>query len=77
MPWWWVIIDYILDNDYKLIDWILNNIPHASDFSIDVLPNLMNKINVWDVDEFFIDIGTPESLEYANNFLDNKKSKRL
>ena len=35
----------------------------------------MNKINVWDVDEFFIDIGTPESLECANNFLDNKKVK--
>ncbi len=57
--------------NYTLIDWILNNIPNPSDFSNDVLPNLMNKINVWNVDEFFIDIGTPKSLEEANNFVNN------
>tara|TARA_Y100000589_G_scaffold330982_1_gene382492 strand:+ start:1587 stop:2297 length:711 start_codon:yes stop_codon:yes gene_type:complete len=54
--------------NYQLIEWIEKNAPMAKDFSCDVLPLLMNKINTWNVDKDFIDIGTPKSLEKANYF---------
>ena len=52
--------------NYKLIDWIDFKIPKCTDFSCDVIPLLINKINIWNVDRFFIDIGTPNSLDLAN-----------
>ena len=53
--------------NYKLIDWIVTRIPNCTDFSCEVIPLLLNKINIWNVDKFFIDIGTPNSLKIANN----------
>ena len=53
--------------NYKLIDWIVTKIPKCTDFSCEVIPTLINKINVWNVDKFFIDIGSPKSLKIANN----------
>ena len=52
---------------YNLIDWIVSHRPKCTDFSCEVIPLLINKINTWNVDRFFIDIGTPNSLELANN----------
>lgn len=52
--------------DYKLINWIDKISPKPEDFSCDILPLLINKINTWKVDREFIDIGTPKSLEKAN-----------
>jgi len=54
--------------NYKLIDWIVNQLPECTDFSCDVIPMLINKINTWNVDKFFIDIGNPHSLKIANNY---------
>lgn len=53
--------------NYTLIDWIASQIPNCKDFSCEVIPLLINKINIWNVDKFFIDIGSPNSLELANN----------
>tara|TARA_B100000212_G_scaffold341648_1_gene325461 strand:- start:1664 stop:2365 length:702 start_codon:yes stop_codon:yes gene_type:complete len=55
--------------NYNLIDWIVSQLPNCTDFSCEVIPLLINKINIWNVDRFFIDIGTPHSLELANNNL--------
>ena len=35
---------------------------NASDFSTDVIPNLLNKVNCYETNGFFIDIGTPVGL---------------
>lgn len=53
--------------NYKLIDSLIAKIPGCTDFSCDVIPKLINYINIWNVDKFFIDIGTPYSLKIANN----------
>lgn len=37
------------------------------ELSIDVIPNMVNKIQGWLVDGFFIDIGTPDTYKLANN----------
>jgi len=52
--------------DYKLIDYISENIPNAIDFSKDVIPYLMGRIFTCHVEEQFLDIGTPETLRKAN-----------
>lgn len=41
----------------------------ASDISIDLLPSLLNKINSWKNDKYLRDIGTPESLCLANDYM--------
>ena len=53
--------------NYELIEWINNKVPNAKDFSCDIIPLLINKINTWNVDTNFLDIGTPRNLELANN----------
>ena len=53
--------------NYELIEWITSNLPNAKDFSCDIIPLLINKINTWNVDTDFLDIGTPQNLELANN----------
>ena len=61
---------YAFNNDF--IDWIENNAPSAEDFSNDILPKLLGRINTYKTDKFFVDIGTPKMLEKANNFLNQK-----
>ena len=41
----------------------------AIDFSLDVMPNLKNKIYVFETNDFFIYIGTIESYKNANQYL--------
>lgn len=53
--------------NYKLIDLIVKKAPKAKDFSCDVIPLLIDRINTWNVDNFFLDIGTPKNLELANH----------
>ena len=57
---------FVFDKD--LINFILENIPKAFDFSRDVIPHLMNRIYTFHTDQQFIDIGTPKSLKKANKF---------
>tara|TARA_B100001989_G_scaffold76128_1_gene52366 strand:+ start:2519 stop:3232 length:714 start_codon:yes stop_codon:yes gene_type:complete len=56
--------------NYKLIDSLINEVTEFTDFSCDVIPKLINQINTWKVDKFFIDIGTPDSLKIACNHKD-------
>ena len=44
----------------------------AKDFSTDVLSRLIGRIYTYETNEFFMDIGTPESYKQANNFLRNE-----
>ena len=55
--------------DFTLIDWINKNSNNPKDFSCDILPLLMNKINTWKVDKEYIDIGTPQALIKANSIV--------
>lgn len=57
----------------KLLNWIMKNEPKAKDFSLDIIPKLINKIYTWHHEEPFIDIGTHKSLKKANE-ISNKVS---
>tara|TARA_S200000501_G_C20836066_1_gene749422 strand:+ start:1055 stop:1765 length:711 start_codon:yes stop_codon:yes gene_type:complete len=54
---------YVIDKDF--ISWLVSKKNNPFDFSNDVLPHLTGKIQTWLTDEFFIDIGTPDSLKTA------------
>ena len=54
---------YIFDK--KFVNWLKEQKEEIVDFSKDVLPKLINKIQTWHTNDFFIDIGTPESLKLA------------
>ena len=54
---------YVFDNNF--MKWLLSEKADASDFSLDILPNLINKTQTFHTQTAFIDIGTPESLEKA------------
>ena len=38
------------------------------DFSLDVLPNFVNKIYCYETKKNYVDIGTPENYKRVNNF---------
>jgi len=61
---------YVFDDEF--IEWIkkLNFKPY--DFSVDIIPLLLGKIFTYHTDEVYLDIGTPSSLKFAQNFF--KKS---
>ncbi len=61
---------YVFDAEF--IRWMkeLNFKPY--DFSVDIIPLLLGKIFTYHTDEVYLDIGTPSSLEFAQNFF--KKS---
>ena len=54
---------YVIDK--KFINWLVSKKTNYFDFSNDVLPHLTGKIQTWPTDDFFIDIGTPDSLKTA------------
>jgi mannose-1-phosphate guanylyltransferase len=56
---------YILSK--QLISLLETNFKGKSDFSLDIIPQLMGKIYTYKTNELFIDIGTPESYKYANS----------
>ena len=55
----------------ELSKWLKLQNRQLKDFSNDVLPYLTGKIQTWHTREFFIDIGTPESLKVARTFSSN------
>ena len=55
------------------IDWIEKNKKGCKDFSLDILPNLINRVQTYHTSEVYLDIGTPESLAFAQSIF-NKKS---
>ena len=54
---------YIFEEDF--LEWLITNCPKATDFSMDVLPNLLGKIYTFHTNMSYIDIGTQESLNKA------------
>ena len=62
---------YILSK--QLISLLETNFKGKSDFSLDIIPQLMGKIYTYKTNELFIDIGTPESYKYANSLKINYK----
>ena len=54
---------YLFEKDF--IEWLISNYPKATDFSLDVLPNLLGKIYTFHTKMSYIDIGTKESLDKA------------
>ncbi len=54
---------YIFEEDF--LEWLVTNYPKATDFSMDVLPNLLGKIYTFHTNMSYIDIGTQESLNKA------------
>ncbi len=53
--------------DQKFINWIKGINPKPKDFSLDILPLLMGRINTYHTQKSYIDIGTPDSLRKANS----------
>ena len=63
---------YLFDNNF--IDWLEGNQFNGNDFSLHVLPLLKSKVKIWRTNEYFIDIGTPEALNYARSLCKIKNS---
>jgi mannose-1-phosphate guanylyltransferase len=57
---------YILSKECLLN--IYSNFKHSIDFSNDILPNLISKIYTYETGKMYLDIGTPESYKFANEF---------
>ncbi len=49
----------------EFLDWLTEANPSAQDFSTEVLPLCMDRIQTWHTDHPYIDIGTPEALSAA------------
>lgn len=56
---------YILSSE--LLDMLKNELPNVSDFSTQVLNRLLGRIYTYEVDDVFLDIGTPEAYSKANS----------
>ena len=56
---------YILSN--QLLQKLKGNVRTLSDFSLDVIPELIGRIYTYKTSEVFIDIGTSQSYKKANN----------
>ena len=54
--------------DYELIEFLSSLSIQKVDFSKDIIPKLIGRIQAYHTNDFFIDIGTKESLEEGNKF---------
>ena len=59
--------------DYDFIEWLEEKKLAVNDFSIDVLPYLKGKVQTWFTKDYFLDIGTSQSLLEARKFIKNCK----
>jgi len=55
-----------------LLDHLNRMAPHPSDFSTEVIPSLMGRIQTWHTDQPYLDIGTPEALATAQQLLNQQ-----
>ena len=46
----------------------MQSLPNAYDFSVDILPKLINKMKTWQTNYEYIDIGTHENLLLARKY---------
>ena len=61
---------YIFEDDF--ISWLENISFQISDFSNDVLPKLLNKVQTYHTNEVYLDIGNLNSLKKANKIFNGK-----
>ena len=61
---------YAFDNNF--LSWLDKNCKTAFDFSLEILPKLINKVQTHHTNDIYIDIGLPESLERARKIAINK-----
>ena len=57
----------------SLIDHINDMPTPPKDFSLEVIPSLVGRIQTWNTDGLYLDIGTPESLATAQRLIHTKK----
>jgi len=59
----------------EFLSWLTENHPSAQDFSTEVLPFLVHRIQTWHTNQPYIDIGTPEALSTARALLDRGETQ--
>ena len=57
----------------ELLDCLNLIVPKPSDFSTEVIPKLIGRIQSWQTNDAYIDIGTPEALITAQQIVGDKK----
>lgn len=55
--------------DAPFLDRLAGMSPQPSDFSTEVIPTLMGRIQTWHTEQPYLDIGTPQALEAAQELL--------
>lgn len=55
--------------DPSFLDYLASMFPPPSDFSTEVIPTLLGKIQSWHTDQPYLDIGTPEALLRAQQLI--------
>jgi len=55
--------------DALFLDWLVGMTPQPSDFSTEVIPELIGRIQTWHTDQPYLDIGTPAALANAQILL--------
>ncbi len=60
---------YVFDSPF--IDWIQTLDPNLNDFSTQILPKLVGRIQTWKTSDHFFDIGTYEALEESQTKLES------
>ncbi len=66
---------YAFDEDF---DAFLNTLsPQPSDFSTEVIPHLLGRINTWHTSKPYLDIGTPEALKAAQVLIEPLRGRPL
>ena len=71
---------YAFEQDF--LDSLASMVPIPSDFSTEVIPNFIGRIQTWHTHDAYLDIGTPETLNSAQEllkitndaFINNKQS---
>jgi mannose-1-phosphate guanylyltransferase len=59
--------------EQPLLDNLNRMAPLPSDFSTEVIPRLLGRIQTWHTDQAYLDIGTPEALTAAQQLLNQWK----
>ena len=61
--------------DYNFVQWLKNQKEQFIDFSTEILPRLINRVQTFHTEEFFVDIGTPDTLLLAQEKSLSKKDR--
>lgn len=62
---------YAFEQDF--LDYLNIMNPKPSDFSTEVIPTLLGRIQTWHTNQAYLDIGTPEALNSAQKIMRNKR----